>query len=118
MIYMQMFLLASLAICLSCFLSPLVNFFLTLSLFVIGNLSTLTMDLAKNATIAPIKGFFTAIHYLVPNFGNFNYSNPLINQDVQFKSEAAFLTQNVIYAIVYSALLLIVAIVVFDRREV
>lgn len=118
MIYMQMFLLAALAICLSCFLSPLVNFFLTLSLFIIGNLSSFTMDLAKNATFAPVKGFFTVVHYVVPNFGNFNYSNPLLQPDVQFKSEAAFLTQNVIYAVVYTAILLIVSVLIFDRREV
>lgn len=118
MIYMQMLLLCSLAMFFSVFLSPLVNFFLTLSLFIIGNLSTFTQDLAKNANNFVVKGFFTVVHYLVPNFGNFQYTNPLVNPEVQVKSEALFLTQNTIYALVYAAVLMILAILIFDRREV
>jgi ABC-type transport system involved in multi-copper enzyme maturation permease subunit len=118
MIYMQMVLLCALAMFFSVFLSPLVNFFLTLSLFIIGNMSTFTLDLAKTNTNILVRGFFTAVHYLVPNFGNFQLTNPLVNPDVQVKSEVLFLTQNVIYAVVYAAVLLILAILVFDRREV
>ncbi|MDX1931089.1 MAG: ABC transporter permease [Capsulimonadales bacterium] len=118
MIYMQMLLLSSVAIFLSVFLSPLVNFFLTLSLFIIGNMSTFTLDLAKTGGNIFVRGFFTAVHYIVPNFGNFQFTNPLVNPGVQVKSEVLFLTQNVIYAIVYAAVLMILAILIFDRREV
>jgi ABC-type transport system involved in multi-copper enzyme maturation permease subunit len=118
MIYMQMVLLCALAMFFSVFLSPLVNFFLTLSLFIIGNLSTFTLDLAKTSNNILLRGFMTAVHYLVPNFGNFQMTNPLVNPTVQVKSEALFLSQNIIYAIVYAAVLLILAILVFDRREV
>ncbi|WP_343075990.1 ABC transporter permease [Armatimonas rosea] len=118
MIYCQMALLSAVAIFFSTFLSPLVNFFLTFSLFIIGNLSSFTMDLAKNTQNVLAKGFFTIVHYVVPNFGNFNYTNPLVQVNVQVKSEAALLTQNTIYAVVYATVLLILSILVFDRREV
>lgn len=118
MIYMQMLLLCSLAIFFSTFLQPLVNFFLTLALFIVGNMSTFTEDLAKTSKNIISKGFFSIIHYLVPNFGNFQFQNPLINTNVLVKSEALFLTQNVIYAIVYSAVLMILATLIWDRREV
>lgn len=118
MIYMQLLLLSSLAIFFSVFTTPLVNFFLSFALFIIGNLSSLTQDLAKNGANPLVKGFFLAVHYIVPNFGNFNYVNPLVNPDVQVKSEALFLTQNCIYALVYAAVLMILAILAFDRREV
>jgi hypothetical protein len=118
MTYMQLFLLCSLAIFLSIFTTPLINFFLTLSLFILGNLSSFIQDLAKNSTNIVLKGIFTAVHYLVPNFGNFQYSNPLLNPGVQVNSEALFLIQNVVYAVVYSAVLLILAVLAFDRREV
>ena len=118
MIYLQLVLLCSVSIFFSCFLSPLVNFFLTLSLFIIGNLSTFTQDLAKTGNNALVKGFFTVVHYLVPNFGNFQFSNPLLNPDVQVKSEGLFFAQNCIYAVVYSAVLLILSVLIFDRREV
>jgi ABC-type transport system involved in multi-copper enzyme maturation permease subunit len=118
MILMQMFLLCAVAIFFSVFLSPLVNFFLTLSLFIIGNMSTYTLDMAKTGSNAIVRGFFVAVHYIVPNFGNFQFTNPLVNPSVQVKSEVIFLTQNVIYAVVYSAVLMILAILIFDRREV
>jgi ABC-type transport system involved in multi-copper enzyme maturation permease subunit len=118
MIYMQLLLLASLAVFLSVFTTPLVNFFLSFALFIVGNLSSFTQDLAKNGANPLVKGFFLAVHYIVPNFGNFQYVNPLVNPEVQVKSEALFLTQNVIYALVYAGVLMILAILAFDRREV
>ncbi len=118
MTLMQMILLCSLSVFLSVFTPPLINFFATLSLFIVGSMSSVTYDLAKSQTNIIGKGFFTAIHYIVPNFGNFTYTNPLLNPDVQVTSEALFLTQNVIYAIVYSAVLLILAVLAFDRKEV
>lgn len=120
MIYMQLLLLCSLAMFLSTFLSPLVNFFLTLSMFIVGNLSSVTQDLAKTGANPITKGFFTLVHYLVPNFGNFNLVNPLVNPDAaaQMKNEVQFITGNILYALVYSAVLLILAVIAFDRREV
>lgn len=118
MIYMQLALLTSVAIFFSVFTTPLVNFFLSFALFIVGNLSSLTQDMAKNASNAILKGFFLAVHYIVPNFGNFNYVNPLVNPDVQVKSEALFLSQNCIYALVYSAVLIMITVLAFDRREV
>jgi len=118
MIYLQLVLLCSLAIFFSTFLSPLVNFFLTFSLFIIGNLSSFTQDLAKVNHNPLVRGFFTAIHYIVPNFGNFQFQNPLINPEVKVANENLFLASNVIYAVVYAAVLMILAILVFDRREV
>jgi len=118
MTLMQLVLLCSLAVFLSVFTPPLINFFATLALFIIGSMSSVTYDLAKNATNPLIKGFFTGIHYIVPNFGNFSYTNPLLNPEVKVQSEALFLTQNVIYSLVYSAVLLIIAVLAFDRKEV
>lgn len=118
MIYLQLVLLCSLAIFFSTFLSPLVNFFLTFSLFIIGNLSSFTQDLAKVNHNPLLKGFFSAIHYIVPNFGNFQFQNPLINPEVKVTNENLFLLSNTIYALVYAAVLMILAILVFDRREV
>lgn len=118
MIYLQMLLLCSLAIFFSVFLTPLVNFFLTLSLFIVGNMSSFTQDLAKTNHNPVIKNFFLAVHYLVPNFGNFNLTNKLINPSVVIKDENLFLIQNVVYALVYAAVLMILAVLIFDRREV
>ena len=81
-------------------------------------IASFTQDLAKTASNVIAKGFFTLIHLIVPNFGNFQFTNPLINPTVQVKSEAIFLTSNIIYALVYAAFLLIIAVIALDRREV
>ena len=120
MIYLQLMLLCSLAVFFSTFLSPLVNFFLTFGLFIVGSLSSFTEDLAKVNHNILIKYFFKLIHYTVPNFGNFNTQNPLINPEAaaRVQNEATLLLSNTIYALVYAAVLIILAILVFDRREV
>lgn len=119
LIYLQLLLLCSVAVFFSVFLSPLVNFFLTFSLFIIGNLSSFTQDLARANHDRPfVELFFKAVHYLVPNFGNYNAQNPLINPEVVIKDEALFMTQITIYALVYAAFLMILAILIFDQREV
>ena len=114
----QLILLCSLSVFLSVFTPPLINFFATLSLFIIGSMSPVTYDLAKNAGNPLAKAFFSAVHYIVPNFGNFNYTNPLLNTTVQVTSPELFVAQNIIYSIVYSAVLLIIAVLAFDRKEV
>lgn len=118
MIYMQLLLLSALAVFFSTFLTPLVNFFLTMVIFVLGNLSSYTQDLAKNSQILPVKWLLYGIHYGIPNFANFQYTNPLLQPDVQVKNEMAFLTQNCVYAVVYATVLLLLAVIAFDRREV
>jgi len=60
----------------------------------------------------------TIVHYAIPNFGNFNIQNKLIHPQVVIKNMNVFMMQNIAYAIIYSAVLLILAIIVFDRREV
>jgi len=118
MIFMQLVLLSALAIFFSTFVTPLVNFFLTMVVFVIGNLSTYTQNLAQNSKVLPVKWFLSALHYGLPNFANFQYTNPLLQPDVQVQNEAQFLATNCVYAVVYATALLFLAIFAFDRREV
>lgn len=117
MTFFQMMLLGALAIFFSTFATPVVNFFLTFGLFIVGNLSTVTESLTSNKN--PLtRVLASVVHYVIPNFGNFNIQNKLIHPDVQIKDETVFMTTNIIYAVIYSAVLLILAILVFDRREV
>jgi len=60
----------------------------------------------------------TIIHYLLPNFGNFNIQNPLIHPTQDITNLDLYMRNNIIYALIYSAALLILAILIFDRREV
>lgn len=118
MIFFQLFLLSSVALFFSAFLTPVVNFFLTATVYIIGSLSEVTMSMAHNKELSPIiKGFYWVIHYLVPNFANFFTQNSLIHPTVAIRSEFQYYAQNIVYAIVYAAVLLIATILIFDRRD-
>jgi ABC-type transport system involved in multi-copper enzyme maturation permease subunit len=118
MIFFQLFLLSAVALFFSAFLTPVVNFFLTAAVYIIGSLSDVTMSMANKGNANPVvKGFYWLIHYLVPNFANFFTQNPLIHPSVVVRSEFQYYAQNILYAIVYTAVLMIIAIMVFDRRD-
>ena len=118
MIFFQLFLLSSVALFFSVFLTPVVNFFLTSAVYIIGSLSEVTMSMANNKEVnIVIKGFYWVIHYMIPNFANFFTQNSLIHPSVVIRSEFQYYAQNIVYAIVYASILLIITILVFDRRD-
>lgn len=115
--FFQMMLLGAMAIFFSTFLTPVVNFFVTFAIFIVGNLSSVTDSLTNNPNPAT-KILANIVHFVLPNFGNFNIQNKLINPTVEISNENVFIMQNIVYALIYSAVLLILAILVFDKREV
>ena len=120
MYFVQMSLLAAVAVFFSTFVSPIVNFFLSGGVFMIGTFfNPLFSTLADNKEVSPlVKIGATVIHTLVPNFADFNVQNPVINPGAQIKNEQMYYLQLVAYAAIYIALLMIGGILVFDRREV
>lgn len=119
MIYFQFFLLASVTIFLSTFITPTVNFFISLAVYVIGSLSSVTEAMAHSEkAAAPVKAFYSFLHYTIPNFGNFNIQNPLIHPDVHIKNMNLYVAENILYAILYSLILLIIGVLIFEKKEV
>lgn len=115
--FFQMMLLAALTIFFSTFATPVLNFFMSFGIFIVGNLSSVTESLTTSRNSATrLAG--TIIHYLLPNFGNFNIQNTLIHPTEEIKNVNLFIEQNIFYALIYSAVLLILAVIIFDRREV
>ena len=124
MIFFQMTLLGAVAMFFSVFLSPFVNFFLTFAVWLLGNASSLTEALAdptsdpghpKNPIIV---GIFKLVHVVIPNFANYNIQNPIINPHEHITNEPIYIAWNILYAVVYTAILLTVGSLIFDRREV
>lgn len=118
MIFFQLFLLSSITMFFSVFSTPVVNFFLTSAVYIIGTLSDITMSMAQkpNSNIL-VKGFYWTIHNLIPQFANYFTQNPLIHPDVQIHEEIHYYVYNIAYAIVYAAFVLIIAVVAFERRD-
>jgi ABC-type transport system involved in multi-copper enzyme maturation permease subunit len=120
MYFIQMSLLAAVAIFFSTFVTPLVNFFLAGGLYLVGQLfNTFFETLAQNpSTPQATKIFATFINTVLPNFANYNVQNPIINPQPQMVSEFQYYLSATTYGVVYILVLLIGGILIFDRREV
>lgn len=108
----------------SVFLSPFVNFFLTFAVYLLGSASSVTEALAdpnsdpghpKNPIVVLV---FKVIHAVIPNFANYNVQNPILDPRLQITNESYFIGSNIAIAVVYTLILLTVAALIFDRREV
>jgi ABC-type transport system involved in multi-copper enzyme maturation permease subunit len=118
--FVQMCLLAAVAIFFSTFVAPLVNFFLTLGLYLVGTaLNPLYESFAQNPD-APnfVRVIAQVVTSLLPNFGNYNVANPIIHPEVLIQSDLTYYTNATLYGLIYISGLLIAGMIIFDRREV
>ncbi len=120
MYFIQMSLLAAVAIFFSTFVSPLVNFFLSGGLYLVGSLFNSFFETISNNQSAPpiAKGFATFVNTILPNFANYNVQNPIINPGQVIQNESMYYTRVTLYGLLYIGILLVGGILVFDRREV
>jgi ABC-type transport system involved in multi-copper enzyme maturation permease subunit len=120
MYFVQMSLLAAVAIFFSTFVSPLVNFFLSGGLYLLGSLfNPFFQTLEENqATPVVAKAFAKIVNTLLPNFANYNVQNPIINPTAVIQNERTYYITVTIYGLFYIGILLVLGILVFDRREV
>lgn len=120
MYFVQMSLLAAVAIFFSTFVAPLVNFFLSGGLYLLGSLFNPFFQTLQESqgTPAIAKGFAQLVNTLLPNFANYNVQNPIINPTQTIQNESAYYVQVTVYGLFYIGILLVAGILVFDRREV
>ena len=118
--FVQMSLLAAVAIFFSTFVSPLVNFFLSGGIYLVGSvLSPLVETLAQGrGASAAAKLGVQILSTVVPNFSSYNVQNPIINPGSQIQNESWYYTMVAIYGLFYIGILLVAGILIFDRREV
>ncbi len=120
MYFIQMSLLAAVAIFFSTFVSPLVNFFLSGGVYLLGSLfNPFFQTLQENQSTSPVaKGLATFVNMILPNFANYNVQNPIINPGQTIQNEKLYYLSAAGYGIFYIVVLLVLGILVFDRREV
>jgi ABC-type transport system involved in multi-copper enzyme maturation permease subunit len=120
MYWLEMSLLSAVGMCFSTFVAPLVNFFLTIGIWLIGTILNPMYDtISKNSGSSPImKGMATLITNVLPNFANYDTKNPIINPGQVIQNANVYKASILGYTFVYVAILLLISILVFDRREV
>lgn len=120
MFFVQMCLLAAIGLFFSTFVSPLVNFFLSGGLYLLGStFSLLFQDMLANPNAPGLaKMIATVVNVIVPNFAYYNIQNPIINPQVVIQDEFQNYVKIMAYGIAYIGALLVAGILIFDRREV
>jgi ABC-type transport system involved in multi-copper enzyme maturation permease subunit len=118
--FLQMVILAAVALFFSTFVSPIVNFFLSFGVYMVGNIGNplfASLSSARGVNEAARVGA-VFVHYVFPNFANYNVQNPIINPQSEIGNVEVYTIQVVLYALVYTGILLITSILIFERREV
>ncbi len=120
MYFVQMSLLAAVAIFFSTFVAPLVNFFLTGGMYLLGSLfNPFFQTLQENQGTHPVtKAFAGIVNTILPNFANYNVQNPIINPTQVIQNESRYYLEVTFYGLFYIGILLVAGILIFDRREV
>jgi ABC-type transport system involved in multi-copper enzyme maturation permease subunit len=118
--FIQMCLLAAVTIFFSTFVAPLVNFFLSIGIYLMGtSLSSLYDSYVKNPEITgPVRFLAETITLALPNFDKYNIANPIIHPGQVIQNPMTYYVNVTGYGIIYIAGLLIAGILIFDRREV
>jgi len=112
-IVLEFLIICSLSLLFSSFSSPLLSAVFAFSLFVIGSFAD---DLRGFARLSHgiTRWVTTAVAYLVPNFSALNVINTVAHQQAVGMQ---LIIQNTFYALLYSAMVLSGAVLIFERRN-
>jgi len=118
MLIFQMSLLAAVAMFFSTFVTPVVNFFLTALVYVFGTLLNPFFENITTKENTEVVGLFAKIaHYAFPNFSNLDLATGATAAQELRGTESVYIMNGVIYALVYCGILIALAVLVFDRKE-
>jgi ABC-type transport system involved in multi-copper enzyme maturation permease subunit len=114
LIYMELMLLTAIALLFSSFSSPALSALLTFMVFIIGHFSADLKSLAVSLGSSSARTLFTALYYLLPNLANYSFITPAAHGRAP---SAGFVFATGLYALVYIAVILSAATLVFSRRN-
>ena len=114
MIYMELMLITALALLFSSFSSPALSALLTFCIFIIGHFSADLKSLATSLGSASARLLFGGLYYLLPNLSNYSFITPAAHGRAP---APGFILSTGLYAVVYIAVILTAATLVFSRRN-
>ena len=114
MIYLELMLITAAALLFSSFSSPALSALLTFSVFIIGHFSADLKSLAGSLGSTSARWFFGGLYYLLPNLANYSFITPAAHGQAP---ASMFVLTTGLYALVYIAVLLSAATLVFSRRN-
>ena len=114
LIYVELMILTGVALLFSSFSSPALSALLTFFVFIIGHFSADLKSLATSLGGTSARWFFASLYYLLPNLANLSYITPAAHGQ---SASAGYISTAILYALLYIAVVLAGATLVFSRRN-
>ncbi|HXF05453.1 MAG TPA: ABC transporter permease [Blastocatellia bacterium] len=114
LLYLQALLVLALALLFATFSTPVLSAILTFVLFLIGHLTSDFAHLAETVDSPGVALLCRMLYYTLPNFQNFNFITAVAHGQELALSLVGKVS---LYAILYGGILLLVAVMIFERRE-
>jgi ABC-type transport system involved in multi-copper enzyme maturation permease subunit len=111
---LELSLLTAVAIVFGVFTSSILATLLSFGVYLMGHISSDLLKLGQISKNESIEAFTRGLYVILPNLERFNLKNDAIYGLLPSQGE---LLQSLIYAVLYTILLLTVAIIIFSRRQ-
>ena len=114
MTFLELMIVTAFALLFSSFSTPILSGLFTLSFYVIGHLTADLLALGQRGYSQLLKYLTTMLYYLLPNLNYFNFKGQVVYH-TPIGGEHLFLV--FLYGVLYIAVILLLSIVIFQRRE-
>lgn len=114
LLYLELLIITAISLVFSSFSTPILSSIFTISLYLIGTV-TWTFQLFKQHLTQPFEKVVAYLfYYLLPNLEKFNIKNSIV---MKTELDSYLVTNSILYAVVYTSALLVLAIFIFNKRE-
>jgi ABC-type transport system involved in multi-copper enzyme maturation permease subunit len=114
LIFVELLVLTAVAVMFSTFTTPTLSATFTLAIYVIGHLTDDLKALAAKLPQGLTKVFLDLLYYILPNLSNFNIKGQAVHG---IPVEPQYLLAALAYGLAYGAGILVLACVIFQRRD-
>lgn len=111
---MELALVVAFATLFSSFTTPMLAALFTTGLYAVGHLSRDLRDLGSRSDVEAVRWLATGLHRVLPDLESFNLTTQALHALPVPPAEIVFA---VVYGVGYSALLLLLAVAIFERRD-
>jgi len=113
--YVQFCLLLATSLMLSTCVTQIMNGSISLFVLIVGNMSDTVMDIIRRANNVLAETGLRILYYLVPNWQTFSIQDTLVRGD---PVAVSYIAKIILYGVIYTVILLIIAAQAFRTREV
>jgi len=114
LIFIELTLVAAVAILFSSFSTPILSSIFTLAFYLIGHFSWGFETLIEKMPSGLLKFLVQVIYTLLPDLENFNYKTEIVHH-LPLPSSAVLLS--IVYGIAYTSFILALAVIIFRKRD-